>query len=704
MTALEINAIVDLPEYGTPPDINFVISHGYYTFGDGGGGCYARVASPPAVGAYAISATGGVFALLVSGEVNIKQFGASSNIADNGPLINAAIAFAGSVSPGMSVVIPAGNYNFSTPIVDATANPIICDGTLVFIGSGANAVTIGANNSLPVHAGAVGYISAITRINVKRSTQNFSDQFAGIVFKNLYPFSAVVRVDSFYEGVVVLGDTVGSAFNKIEILGAFGCLRAAVVRTIGNAGFSNSHRITMGNIEARPTITSPQMAAAVFFDMQGGQITGTEVIGGGYEILNLGSGGSSVVYVRVGPNATATLQSNKISGFRHENLQYLIAGNAAPTVTNGGTTNGTNVVAMASVTGISVGASVVSSASGDIPSGAYVTGISGLNVTLSARATGSNSNQDIVIATRNLYVDSMLFEPANGYMFLDNNTQSFIGGDTPQDKTSFALASLFRMDKMHPERGNSWETLASFGRRNVVDSASGVQAPARGVWFDIGPNAFGAVKTSVLKTDEIQISADMFLGFLVDVRSVSKDLFRKLSLFIEHGSAQAGYPLVIPYDANGVRLTSFGDTQLMIGAAREHSIQVRDVVKNLFRTTASLSSASQKECSISYGADVKFIFIAYGNLNTSPAIRSMSISAPFYSGAKVLYNSSVIPEIASIPLIDTDDIISTEVPNAPTATNMSQIGAVVRNRAPAVGSPTAWWFDTTETWRAGVNL
>ncbi len=110
MSILEVKTFQDIANYPTPSDIDGVVVHGFYEFGDGGGGLYKRVASMPPGGMYAISATGGKFKLC-NNLVDIRHFGASTALVDNSPYIQKMVDALG------YFVLPVGTFNISNPIL-----------------------------------------------------------------------------------------------------------------------------------------------------------------------------------------------------------------------------------------------------------------------------------------------------------------------------------------------------------------------------------------------------------------------------------------------------------------------------------------------------------------------------------------------------------------------------------------------------------
>lgn len=103
-------------------------TRGYYAPGDGGGGLYARVVSPPVGGVYAVSATGGIFALQTTGRANLRQFGAKGDsVTDDTAAIQAA------VNSRCSLMVDRGTYRISSSVTFPTTNPM---GGFRFEGSG----------------------------------------------------------------------------------------------------------------------------------------------------------------------------------------------------------------------------------------------------------------------------------------------------------------------------------------------------------------------------------------------------------------------------------------------------------------------------------------------------------------------------------------------------------------------------------------
>jgi len=76
---IELKTFLDIAQYPTPSDVDGIITHGYYAFGDGGEGVYTRVAAQPAHNGYGLSATGNYFELTPRNPVRAKSFGVKAD-------------------------------------------------------------------------------------------------------------------------------------------------------------------------------------------------------------------------------------------------------------------------------------------------------------------------------------------------------------------------------------------------------------------------------------------------------------------------------------------------------------------------------------------------------------------------------------------------------------------------------------------------
>lgn len=129
---LELKTFQDIASWPTPSDIDCIITHGYYSFGDGGGARYKRVSAPPSHTGYGVSATGSYFELQIDGTVlSIKSMGAKGDgIADD------TIAICNALYVYKRVFIPSGNYKITGHISIIGSRTVFGDGynSLIFRG------------------------------------------------------------------------------------------------------------------------------------------------------------------------------------------------------------------------------------------------------------------------------------------------------------------------------------------------------------------------------------------------------------------------------------------------------------------------------------------------------------------------------------------------------------------------------------------
>jgi len=118
----ELKTFLDIAQYPTPSDVEFIKTNGYAVVGDGGGALYKKVATqPPHIG-YGVSATGHFFELLTdSGVIHLNSFGSLGITTDWADALEAAIAtlpnnISGNFNAAGTVVFGTGTYNFSRPI------------------------------------------------------------------------------------------------------------------------------------------------------------------------------------------------------------------------------------------------------------------------------------------------------------------------------------------------------------------------------------------------------------------------------------------------------------------------------------------------------------------------------------------------------------------------------------------------------------
>jgi hypothetical protein len=687
------------------------IVESYHASVAGGGGTFRTVTGASA-GTYVDN--GGTIILPTGGDgssaylrvyeffVDIRAFGARFSTADNGPILNTMIPVA--AADGFVPVVPRGTFDFSTPIVNTSATPVMMAGVMRFTGSGANAWTEGGSSTVPT-LGATFTDNPFTTfesvINIRRATLDVSDVFAGVVLRNTYGKVAKIRCDAFYEGLVLLG-TAGSSYNKIYFNG-YGNVKHIVLRATGS-GWCNSQRITIGSLQSRPTPNTSAVVAGILFDNQTTVTMNDNIISdGGYELSNSGSGGTTAVEFRVS-TSTGAITSNHVINGRHEATDFVATGTAKERIsTTCTTTSGSNVVVVASAANITRGASIWSATS-DIPAGAYVTDISGLNVTISANATGSNAGQVCTILGRtHLVTGNKILMTLEAYTELATSYLA-ISGTTTQDRLSIASFNEFSSPYERSNSRDSRRTLVTIGRSNVTSSASGIQAPARGMCFDAA-TTYSLVQPGTLTSDEIQLSTNsVAIGAFVDVRNVKADILRNLLVTVERGINQ-GFCVVQAFASNGATiLDSYGDVNMLIGEHVQASAQIfSGPTRPLFYNSSAFpAGVSTTNIKIGYGQSVAFMFIGIANFFSAatPGFKNFTISSPAGSGARLLTDSSLLTPLGVLkPIIDSPEPYSTQIPTAG-----APIGSNVRHRLPAVGSPAFWSLDTGATWRAGPNL
>jgi len=249
---------------------------------------------------------------------NARQWGALPGNADNSSTLQAVIDYA--AANGGAVYIPAGSYDFATPLTNPTCVPIVCLGELVFTGSGAHAVTFGH-----IAANTVSPSALPSVLKIRRATQDWSDVFSGLRVLNVYELEATVNVVDFECGLLLQGDGFGIAYCQFTIQRLYGN-RVGCRFHADNNGWSNENTVRggrYGTLSATAT-ASPVHGIEFSCDSALSRPNGNKVLDASFELFNT-IGYTSAIH---GSFTVGTIagQNNCVENVRIEGTDYWLSG------------------------------------------------------------------------------------------------------------------------------------------------------------------------------------------------------------------------------------------------------------------------------------------------------------------------------------------------------------------------------------------
>lgn len=212
-----IESLIDGQSTIIPANINVVITGGYYEAGDGGSAIYSRSVIEPAHAGKFQSADGAWWSI-ANTTVSARMFGAKGDLAnlfDDGPAINAMIAYANTLV-GPSIVLDQGDFyttqtlNFNLP---NNSNMQFLGSIYANAASASPTVRIGSNAT-----NRFGY--RVEGLKVFRTVNDTAGGSVGIQIRNIV-FSNVdiCRVTGFKDGVLVFADKPngGVSYNTFTL-------------------------------------------------------------------------------------------------------------------------------------------------------------------------------------------------------------------------------------------------------------------------------------------------------------------------------------------------------------------------------------------------------------------------------------------------------------------------------------------------------
>ncbi len=225
--------------------------------------------------------------------------------------------------------------------------------------------------------------------------------------------------------------------------------------------------------------------------------------------------------------------------------------------------------------------------------------------------------------------------------------------------------------------------------------------PARGVIYEaaaVDQLVFHDADISLKHDSFVNGASDTILGFLLDMRNVSED-YTKIVTLKATTAATGGRFAAVCFDGSYVNLEDTDDCNLTFNAGN-----------GLYRTGADIT-ADNAEQKIAFGDNVKFAIVGVVQGSADADLQSLEIFAPGRSDIRICYDTQVVTgigvatvdSISVSPIVDSDVPMATEAPIAPTAGNSYPVGYDVTNANPAATEASGWMFNGS-AWVAKAAL
>lgn len=233
---------------------------------------------------------------------------------------------------------------------------------------------------------------------------------------------------------------------------------------------------------------------------------------------------------------------------------------------------------------------------------------------------------------------------------------------------------------------------ATFNKNNVVAVGSNLWRPARGVGWNRSTFSFINAVAGAIADDTMTISSGDPLGFVLDLRNVTRDYTRILTLKAIVRAAGGRFAVVV-WNAAGARLTSADDCSLGFNGS-----------VNYYRSGSDMTPDAA-ETVVSFGENVAFAFVGIASGTLPAQIEQFDVSGLGLADIRPLPGVADLNALSAVPpnigVYDLGDPISNAIPTAPASLPVAQpattypAGMVVRNILATTGSVGSWVYDGT---------
>lgn len=256
-----------------------------------------------------------------NGCVDIRQTGA-----DEGTLDNTA-SIQGALDRGPCIYIPltrpdstTAGFSFASQLTNPRMIPVFGPGALIFTGSGEDAFVWGSNENRAHQYNS----AAISSLRLIRSTQDFTDAFAGIACVNCFNVHLRLHVENFEKGLFLHADQDGVLYNFFYLARIKDNRVGIYMRTTGT-GAVNQNTFYGGRINTSSSTSSALNMHGIQIDHNSASsLNGNRWYNTNVELFNVGAGFTSVIH---GGGATAgNVFSNNTWEGRFESTDFFMSG------------------------------------------------------------------------------------------------------------------------------------------------------------------------------------------------------------------------------------------------------------------------------------------------------------------------------------------------------------------------------------------
>lgn len=251
--------------------------------------------------------------------VTHSKYGAACDgVTDDHAAIQQALTDGAGVIP---VVVP-GDSVISEALLNPLLTPLICEGTLIFTGSGEHAVVFGeadGNAHQPLTAQS-------SLVRVSRDSTDWTDAFAGVCLDNCFGLTLEVYAENFECGLLLRGTGTGCAYNEITLRRIWNNRVGVRLNPTSTAGsYVNQNTFYSGRISVPSNTDWPDPVIGVNFhnDNASNAINGNTFYNPSMELRN--ATGYTSMFHGSG-SATNIAQNIDMFGGRFESTDYVLSG------------------------------------------------------------------------------------------------------------------------------------------------------------------------------------------------------------------------------------------------------------------------------------------------------------------------------------------------------------------------------------------
>lgn len=231
--------------------------------------------------------------------------------------------------------------------------------------------------------------------------------------------------------------------------------------------------------------------------------------------------------------------------------------------------------------------------------------------------------------------------------------------------------------------------VAGFDRSNVVAIGANVWRPARGVVWNRATNSVANATAGTLDADSLTISSTSGVGIILDLRGLTRDYQRMLTLKAQI-RATGGRFFCVCWDAAFTLLSSADACSLAFNAGVGY-----------YRNGSDLS-ADFAEQVVTFGDSVAFVLVGVAAGTAAVDLSGFDVFGLGVADIRPVIGSELIDALSSVApgnvaQIDIGDPIANAVPSVPGVLTTYPVGTFVRNILGASGITEGWVY-TGSSW------